>query len=53
MQNYNKQQQAVILKGIANQLLSMNLPSFEEANKLFKSFDVNLIYEENEIYDNE
>lgn len=40
MENYNLQQQAVILKGIANQILSMNLPSFNEAGKLFKEFDV-------------
>lgn len=38
MQNHNKQQQAVILKGIAQQILSMNVPSFEVANKLFQEF---------------
>lgn len=38
MQNYNQQQQAVILKGIAQQILSMNVPSFEVVNKLFEQF---------------
>jgi len=38
MQNYNKQQQAVILKGIAQQILSMNIPSFEVVDKLFREF---------------
>ena len=40
MQNYNQQQQAVILKGIAQQILSMNVPTFEQANKLFKEFGI-------------
>ena len=43
MQNYNVQQQAVILKGIAQQLLSMNMPSFAEVNKLFGAFEMILI----------
>lgn len=38
MQNYNQQQQAIILKGIANQILSMNLPSFIVVDKLFNEF---------------
>lgn len=38
MQNYNQQQQAVILKGIAQQILSMNVPSFEVVDKLFQEF---------------
>ena len=38
MQNYNKQQQAVILKGIAQQILSMNIPSFDEVDKLLGEF---------------
>ena len=38
MQNYNQQQQAVILKGIAQQILSMNVPSFNIVNKLFEEF---------------
>lgn len=38
MQNYNQQQQAVILKGIAQQILQMNVPTFEQANKLFEMF---------------
>lgn len=36
--NYNKQQQAVILKGIAQQILSMSVPSFEELDKLTSEF---------------
>jgi hypothetical protein len=39
MSNYNKQQQAVILKGIAQQILSMNVPSFDEVDKLFQQFN--------------
>jgi hypothetical protein len=39
MSNYNKQQQAVILKGIAQQILSMNVPSFDEVDKLFQMFE--------------
>ncbi len=39
MGNYNKQQQAVILKGIAQQILSMNVPTFDEVDKLFQMFD--------------
>lgn len=38
MQNYNHQQQAVILKGIAQQILSMNVPTFNEVDKLFVQF---------------
>lgn len=38
MSNYNQQQQAVILKGIAQQILSMNVPSFNIVNKLFEEF---------------
>lgn len=38
MQNYNQQQQAVILKGIAQQILSMNVPSFTVVDKLFQEF---------------
>lgn len=38
MQNYNKQQQAVILKGIAQQILSMNVPTTDEVNKLLNEF---------------
>lgn len=38
MQNYNKQQQAVILKGIAQQILQMNVPTFEVVDKLFQEF---------------
>ena len=39
MSNYNKQQQAVILKGIAQQILSMNVPSFDEVDKLLQQFN--------------
>lgn len=42
MQNYNQQQQAVILKGIAQQILSMNVPSFNQAEKLFKEFGIGI-----------
>ena len=38
MSNYNLQQQAVILKGIAQQILSMNVPSFDVVDKLFQEF---------------
>ncbi len=38
MLNYNKQQQAVILKSIAQQILSINVPSFNEVDKLLKEF---------------
>lgn len=38
MYNDNKQQQAVILKGIASQILSMNMPSIAEVNKLLSLF---------------
>ena len=40
MSNYNNQQQAVILKGIAQQILSMNIPTFEQVEKLFKQFEI-------------
>ena len=43
MSNYNIQQQAVLLKGIAQQILQMNVPTFEQANKLFKEFGLVLI----------
>ncbi len=39
MQIYNKQQQAIILKGIAQQILSMNVPTFNEVDKLLKEFN--------------
>jgi hypothetical protein len=48
MQNYNQQQQAVILKGIAQQILSMNVPSFNQAEKLFKEFGI--YFEGNQVY---
>lgn len=38
--SYNNQQQAVILKGIAQQILQMNVPSFEQAKKLFSEFGI-------------
>jgi len=38
MSNYNQQQQAVILKGVAQQILSMNVPSFDVVDKLFQEF---------------
>jgi len=48
MLNDNKQQQSVILKGIAQQLLTMQMPTFDEANKLLASFSVRLVTEEEE-----
>jgi acetate kinase len=39
MSNHNKQQQAVILKGIAQQILQMNVPTFNEVSKLFEMFE--------------
>lgn len=48
MPNYNTQQQAVILKGIAQQILSMNIPTFEQVEKLFKQFGID--FEGNEMY---
>lgn len=48
MSNYNQQQQAVILKGIAQQILSMNVPSFETVGKLFKEFAID--FEGNSTY---
>ena len=39
MQNYNQQQQAVILKGIAQQILSMNVPTFNQVEQLNMSFN--------------
>jgi len=48
MSNYNQQQQAVILKGIAQQILSMNVPSFNQAEKLFNEFGID--FEGNQLY---
>lgn len=48
MNNYNQGQQAVILKGIAQQILQMNLPSFTQVNKMFEEFNID--FEENKIY---
>lgn len=38
--NNNKQQQAIILKGIAHQILNMNVPTMEELEKLLNQFDL-------------
>jgi predicted Zn-dependent protease len=48
MSNYNQQQQAVILKGVAQQILSMNVPSFNQAEKLFNEFGID--FEGNQVY---
>lgn len=48
MQSYNQQQQAVILKGIAQQILQMNVPSFNQAEKLFKEFGID--FDGNHLY---
>jgi hypothetical protein len=39
MQNYNKQQQSIILKGIAQNILQMSVPTFDELNKLLHEFE--------------
>lgn len=38
-----KQQESIILKGIAQNLLQMNVPSFNEANNLFNQFGYQLV----------
>ena len=38
--NNNKQQQAIILKGIAHQISNMNVPTMEELEKLLNQFDL-------------
>ena len=40
MENLTLDQQAVILKGIASQILQMNKPSFKVVGDLFKEFDI-------------
>lgn len=40
MENLTLEQQAVILKGIASQILQMNKPSFRIVEELFKEFDI-------------
>lgn len=45
---YNQQQQSVILKGIAQNILQMNVPTFEQATKLFKEFDRVLVTKDND-----
>lgn len=43
MQNYNRQQQAIILKGIAQQILQMNLPTLDVVNTMLSEFGSTLI----------
>lgn len=43
MQNYNKPQQAIILKGVAQQILSMGLPDFHELGKMLNVFGFTVI----------
>lgn len=38
--NYNQQQQAVIVKGIAQQILQMNVPSFQHIRDFCESFEI-------------
>lgn len=40
MENPSLEQQSVILKGIASQILQMNKPSFKIVEELFKEFDI-------------
>lgn len=40
MSIHTPQQQAIILKGIAQQILSMNVPTFEAVDKLTKEFNL-------------
>ncbi len=46
----NTQQTAIILKGIASQLLSMNVPSIEELDKLLNQFDMSLKTNQKDLY---
>lgn len=48
MKNLTNQQQAIILKGIAQQILQMNVPTFETVGKLFKDFGID--FEGNDTY---
>lgn len=38
MDSYTNQQESIIIKGIAQQLLSMPSPTFEDINKLISQF---------------
>jgi len=40
MSIYTPQQQAIILKGIAQQILQMNVPTFDAVDKLTKEFNL-------------
>lgn len=42
MTTYSRKQQAIISKGIASNIVKMNLPDFDEVNKLFGEFDIEL-----------
>lgn len=42
MSNYTQQQEAVILKGIASQILSMNMPKLEIVKKLFLEMGIEM-----------
>ena len=39
MQHYNKQQQSIILKGIAQNILQMSVPTFDELNSQLRNFE--------------
>lgn len=43
METYNPQQQSVILKGIAQQILSMKNPTFSNVDLIFNEFGRHLI----------
>ena len=40
--NTNHQKEAVILKGIASQILQMNVPNIGEVNKILVKFDLEI-----------
>ena len=48
MKNPSLEQQSVILKGVASQILQMSKPSFKIVEELFKEFDVD--FEGNQTY---
>ena len=51
MLNHSKQQQSVILKGIAQQLLTMQMPTFAEIGKLLNDFDLHLETTKDKLHD--
>lgn len=45
MAKYTQLQQSVILKGFSSNILQMNNPTFNEANKLLEDFDLMIKHE--------